>query len=155
MTLQGHEGPVLSVVFSTDGTRIATGSWDNTAKIWDAATGKEQMTLRGHAGAVWSVAFTPDGKRLATASADETADIWDAATGKEQTSLLGHEATVFSAAFSPDGTRLATASEDATVQLYAVDLDNLLKLAHSRVTRDLTPEECKQYFDSGACPKLP
>jgi WD40 repeat protein/energy-coupling factor transporter ATP-binding protein EcfA2 len=155
MTLQGHEGPVLSVTFSTDGKRLATGSWDNTAKIWDAETGKELMTLRGHAAAIWSVVFSPDGKRLATGSADETAEIWDAQTGKALTSLLGHEATVFSVAFSPDGSRLATASLDATVQVYPVDLGDLLTLAHSRVTRGLTPEECKQYFDSGTCPKLP
>jgi WD40 repeat protein/energy-coupling factor transporter ATP-binding protein EcfA2 len=155
MTLQGHGGPVLSVTFSADGRRLATGSWDNTAKIWDAETGKDLMTLRGHEGAVWSVAFSPDGKRLATASADQTAEIWDAVTGKELTSLLGHEATVFSVAFSPDGSRLATASLDATVQVYPVNLDDLLRLAHSRVTRGLTPEECKQYFDSGTCPKLP
>ena len=155
MTLRGHEGPVTSVTFSPDGRLLATASTDITAKIWDAETGKELMTLRGHDGPVWSVAFSLDGRRLATASADFNAKIWDAETGKELMTLRGHEGSVNSVAFSPDGRRLATASNDKAVQVYAVDLQDLLTLARSRVTRGLTPNECKQYFDSGTCPKLP
>jgi len=100
-------------------------------------------------------AFRICSKRLATASSDKTAKIWDALTGKELMTLSGHKDAVVSVAFSPDGRRLASASSDKTVQVYAVDLHDLLKLAHSRVTRDLTPEECQQYFDSSTCPKLP
>jgi|HubBroStandDraft_5_1064220.scaffolds.fasta_scaffold761267_2 WD40 repeat protein len=75
--------------------------------------------------------------------------------------LRGHQNWVYSVAFSPGSKRLATASKDNNTKIwdaetsYAVNLDDLLRLAHSRVTRGLTPEECKQYFDSGTCPKLP
>jgi WD40 repeat protein/energy-coupling factor transporter ATP-binding protein EcfA2 len=155
MTLRGHQGFVYSVVFSPDGGRLATGSADGTAKVWDAKTGKELMTLRGHELPVYSVAFSPDGKRLATGSLDQSAKVWDAETGEELMTLRGHQGEVRSVAFSPDGKRLATAGADATVQVFAVDIDALITLAHSRVTRDLTPEECKQYFDSSTCPKLP
>ena len=87
----------------------ATASWDKTAKVWDAASGKEQFTLRGHEHRVLSVAFRPGGKCLATASQDNTVRIWDAATGRETTVLRGHTGYVMSVAFSPDGTHLASA----------------------------------------------
>ena len=101
-------GLALFSLVGADQMRAA--SPDFTARIWDAATGRELTVLRGHADAVRSAAFSPDGKRIVTASYDRTARIWDAATGKELTVLRGHEDPVLSAAFSPDGTRIVTAS---------------------------------------------
>jgi len=118
MTLKGHGDSVLSVAFSPDGKRLATGSHDRTAKLWDAATGQELTTLKGHGITVTSVAFSPDGKRLATGSLDRTARLWDAATGQELIILKGHGDSVLSVAFSPDGKRLATGSADRTVRLW-------------------------------------
>ena len=63
-TLKGHTDRVWDVVFSPDGTRIATASSDGTVKIWNAESGRELLTLKGHTGAIQSVAFSPDGKRL-------------------------------------------------------------------------------------------
>ena len=59
---------------------VATGSWDNTARIWDATTGELVRALEGHGPSV-RVAWSPDGRRVATGSSDNTARIWDAATG--------------------------------------------------------------------------
>ena len=56
------------VAFSPDGQRIVTGSLDETAKVWDAASGKELLTLKGHSGQVGAVAFSPDGQRIVTGS---------------------------------------------------------------------------------------
>jgi WD40 repeat protein len=75
--LRGHEGDVRSAAFSPDGSRIVTASEDRTARIWDAASGKEIAVLRGHEGAVRSAAFSPDASRIVTASGDGTARIWD------------------------------------------------------------------------------
>lgn len=68
LTLSGDSGTVLSVAWSPDGRRLATGNNDGTAKVWDAAAGKELLTLNGHSNTVWSVTLSPDAKRLATGS---------------------------------------------------------------------------------------
>ena len=69
--------------------RIVTASSDNTARIWDAATGKQIAPLEGHTGGVNSASFSADGHRIVTASSDKTARIWDAATGKQIAPLEG------------------------------------------------------------------
>ena len=117
-TLRGHLGPVHSAAFSPDGQRIVTGSEDQTAKVWDAASGQELLTLKGHGSAVWSVAFSPDGQRIVTGSADQTAKVWDAASGKELLTLKGHGSRVWSVAFSPDGQRIVTGSGDQTAKVW-------------------------------------
>lgn len=76
--LNGHIGRILSVAYSSDGTRIVSGSADGTLKIWESTTGLELLTLTGHASSVNSVAFDDDGLRLVSGSSDKTIRIWDA-----------------------------------------------------------------------------
>ena len=101
-----------------DGSRIATGSFDGTAKVWDAQTGKEMIILAGHAGPVGWVTFSPDGSQLATTGLDDFASrIWEANTGNELFVLKGHQGGVVNAAFRPDGTRLATGADDGSAKI--------------------------------------
>ncbi|MHC4067723.1 MAG: protein kinase domain-containing protein, partial [Planctomycetota bacterium] len=99
-TLRGHSSWVWSASFSPDGTRIVTGSYDKTAKVWDAATDSELATLCGHSGPVTSASFSPDGTRIVTRSRDDTAKVWDAATGSELATLPGDRNGFTSASFS-------------------------------------------------------
>ena len=66
-----------SVAFSPDGQRIASGSYDQTVRIWDADTDQQiGAPLTGHTSRVLSVAFSSDGRRIASASVDKTVRIW-------------------------------------------------------------------------------
>ncbi len=114
----GHGNEVVSVAFSSDGSRLATASSDRTAKIWDATSGEQLHTLRGRTSKVMGVAFSPDGKRVATTSADGTTTMWDAGSGEELFNLPGHGTEASAVAFSHDGTRLATAGQDGTVKVW-------------------------------------
>ena len=115
-TSLNHNGSVIAVAFSPDGKWLATASRDNTARVWEAATGKELARLN-HDDVVQAVAFSPDGQWLATASSDNTARVWDAATGQEL-ARLNHDYVVTAVAFSPDGKWLATASGDNTARVW-------------------------------------
>ena len=70
-----HEHPTIA--FGPDGTRIVSGSRDETLKVWDAESGEVVLTLRGHGGSVESVAFSPDGTRIVSGSDDKTLKVWD------------------------------------------------------------------------------
>jgi WD40 repeat protein/DNA-binding SARP family transcriptional activator len=120
LKLVGHEDWVYDVDFSPDGKRLATSSGEQTAKVWDAATGKELFTLSGHSDLIAVITYSPDGTRLATASDDGDAKVWDANTGEELLTLSGHSDWVNDIVFSPDGTRLVTGSEDKTVKAWDV-----------------------------------
>src|SRR4029077_3330732 len=102
----GHKASIESVVFSPDGTLIASGSQDKTATLWDAATGRAVRTLREFKGTVQGVAFSPDGRLIATSSWDGDLTFWDVSTGKATLTFPG----LCAIAFSRDGTRIAAGS---------------------------------------------
>jgi WD40 repeat protein/serine/threonine protein kinase/TPR repeat protein len=135
--ITGHEDRVRTAAFSPDGARIVTASYDRTARIWDALTGREIRQLRGHTDWVVAAAFSPDGARIVTASYDRTARLWDAASGGEIRQLRGHTGAVTWAAFSPDGRRIVTASNDKTVRIWDADSGQQLLLldGHTDVVR--------------------
>jgi WD40 repeat protein/DNA-binding SARP family transcriptional activator len=157
---------VLHLTFSPDGHRLAatilgTGGEgpvpasqaDGTVMVWDVASGKQQLTLRqGRPGAVYDAAFSPDGARLATSGFDGTVRLWDSHTGAQLITVTQSGSPVRGVAFSPDGRLLASLAEDGTVRVDVVPIGDLVALAHQRVTRGFTDDECRQYLHLDRCP---
>ena len=84
---------VWSVAFSPDSQRIVTGSWDNTAKLWETGSGRELLTLKAHTDWITTVSFSADGLRIVTGSFDDTAKVWEAASPEQVTSWRKEEHT--------------------------------------------------------------
>jgi len=132
-------GYIRSVAFSPDGRFVLTGSADDTARSWDAATGQQIRTFTGHTEGVLSVAFSADGRYVLIGSHDTTAGLWDAATGKQLATLLSFE----------DGGWAVT---DSAGRYDASDPNNVPGLIW--VTDSLRTIELKQLKDNYYTPNL-
>ncbi len=136
LELEGHKKPVFSVAFSPDGETMASGSLDNTVRIWNLpivkkkaiSSGQQQspkykqtLELKGHKKPVFSVAFSPNGKTLASGSLDKTIRLWDVHSGKTFKVIGGPkviESEILSVAFSPKDKILASGDSNCTIQMW-------------------------------------
>jgi WD40 repeat protein len=122
--LHGDSGPVDSVVFSSDGRTLASGSADGTARVWDVATHKQLgPPLTASTLPVTSVALSPDGRTLAVGGDYGAVELWELATHRSFASLTASSLT--SVAISPNGLTLAAAS-DGSVRLWDIVTDELI-----------------------------
>ena len=80
---KGHMGYITSISFSPDGKLLASGSEDNTIKLFDVVSRKELRTFIGHTSGINSISFAPNGKILASGSSDKTIKLWDIVSGRE------------------------------------------------------------------------
>lgn len=108
----------FSLAFSPDNQILASGSEDNTIKIWQPATGNLIKTLEGHTGSVHSVAITSDNKILVSGSEDQTIKLWEIETGEEICTLTGHSGIIYSIAISPDNQTIVSGSQDGTIKIW-------------------------------------
>lgn len=136
-TLTGHHSIVWSVAFSPIppspplergvGGILASGSEDQTVKLWDLHTKQVIRTLQGYAMQVWSVAFSPDGKILASANTGSVL-LWDTNTGQCWKTLHKHTNWSTSVDFSADGQFLASSGSEQIVRIWDVSTGECLKI---------------------------
>jgi eukaryotic-like serine/threonine-protein kinase len=141
VTYTGHLNTVTTVAWSPNGTRIASGSWDQTVQVWDATSGTYPLIYRGHTTNVNAVAWSPlhTGQRIASASGnnffkgDFVVLVWNPATGGHLLTYSGHMQPVHTVAWSPNGAHIASGGEDKTVQVWDARSGSPL-LSYSRHT---------------------
>jgi WD40 repeat protein len=123
-----HTSSVLRLAFSPDGKYLASGSSDQTARLWNVRTGACERVFRGHTSWVWGLAFSPDGRRLATSSGDESARLWSVETGETEVVFKDREQRSYNmgfVAFGPDGRTLVTGCWGTETRIW--DLDGTLR----------------------------
>lgn len=139
------------MALSPSGKLLALGLQDGEVVVFDTNNGQKILQLSGHTGLTLRLVFSQDEMRLASASFDGYAKIWDLETGQELFTLYGNNSNVFGVALSPDGDHLATTGGDGTLRIYSMQMEELIALAESRVSRALTQAECQKYLHE-KCP---
>ncbi|HHP7245479.1 MAG TPA: eIF2A-related protein, partial [Elainellaceae cyanobacterium] len=119
-------GSVLTVAYSPDGRRLATGDSSGEVRLWGVADGQPQLICRGHSNWVWSIAWSADGRSLASGGDDQTVCIWNTRTGQCDKTLRGHSSLIWSVAWSPDRRTLASGSQDQTIRLWDIQTGRCL-----------------------------
>ncbi|MFO0868001.1 MAG: protein kinase [Pirellulales bacterium] len=114
----GHSNSIAWIAASHDGRWLATASFDETYKLWEAASGREVFHSETHGEYVRRIAFRPDDQELAVGV--DSGEIWLRAVdgGTVRRKLVGHTRPVNGLCYTPDGQRLASASVDGTIRLW-------------------------------------
>jgi WD40 repeat protein len=140
--------PAVSPRVSADGSLVAVGYADRTARVWEIATGRLVAELP-HAAPVSGVAFSPNGRFLVTGSGDAPT-IWDLESQRPLLQLFGHRGGVGPVDFSPDGSSIVSGGVDRSVRIWRCEvcapIDEVLRLARTRVLRELTPAERSRFL---------
>lgn len=123
---EGHQKPAWGLAASPDGNTLMTASEDQTAIIWDAATGTILQTLP-HEFVVRTGAFSPDSRRLVTVTNDGMVHLWDTADWREIKQMSGHSSSILYVQFSPDGRYIVSSGRDNTVFVWDVQIGEAVR----------------------------
>ncbi|MEL6495817.1 MAG: caspase family protein [Cyanobacteria bacterium J06623_7] len=137
--LPGHERTIAQIKYSPDGKTIASASWDNSVKLWNADNG-ELITSLKHADAVNSIAFSPDNQTLVTGAENNKIYIWSISKQPQITQVLtGHTDSIKTVTVSPNGKFIASSGYDRQIKIWSSAGELLQTIeAHSLAITALT-----------------
>ncbi len=116
-----HDGAVTAVAAMPDGLKAVTGCGDKKLRVWNLATGVEELVLEGHADPVISIALSGDGRRAVTGAGDKSIRIWDLVSGYQIAELKGHTDAISCVALTPNGRAIVSGSKDRSLQVWDAD----------------------------------
>lgn len=160
-SFSGHTGSVRAVAFSPDGTILASGSTDHSARLWDLSKGTIFKIL-DHSisgiGLVEAIAFSPNGKIFATGGWDNIIKLWDLSNYQTTHTIKGHTSYILSLAFTPDNTALAAGGwatgtpASADLKLWDVSNGQMLRTftGHSGNIKSVQIDASGTYLFSGS-----
>lgn len=108
-TFHGHQGAITTLAFAPDGKSLASGSADDTVRLWNISSGATSFIV-AHLADVQSVAFSPDGQRLGVVAADNAARIWRIGDGAMSSAFTNNGDRITAFAFAPGADRVALGS---------------------------------------------
>ncbi|CUA78464.1 putative WD repeat-containing protein alr3466 [Nostoc sp, PCC 7120] [Rhizoctonia solani] len=151
---KGHTSVVSSIRFSSDGSRLVSGSEDKTVRVWDVERGTTIVgPLKGHTSYVRSIALSPDDSQIVSGSDDGTLRLWDTRSGEMIGSPFeGHTHCVYSVDFSPRGTYVVSGGDEKTVRLWDIRTGRQVESfeEHTRDVWSVVFSPCGQYVASGS-----
>lgn len=119
---------VLTLAFSADGTRLASGAKDTTVRLWNTTGTEAPIMLQEHQGWINALAFSPDGSMLASGDTDTAVHVWDTTSGALLATFRGHLSGIVALKFSPDSRTLASGSVDGTVRFWSIETREALPM---------------------------
>ena len=118
--LEGHAGPVESVVISSKDEFVVSGSTDTTVRVWSLPEGEQALILKGHSGRIGSLAISEKDEFLVSGSDDKTIRVWSLASGLQTLVLNGHRGNVLSVAISNRENFVVSQSNDNTIRVWSL-----------------------------------
>jgi len=120
-TMTGHGGLIKSIMFSSDGKKIVSASYDMTVRVWDAVEGKQIHKLAGHTDIVYSAAISAKGEWIVSGGKDRVLRVWNAETGDSLPSLPEKKSEIHSLRFANDDKWIVAGLLDSVTSIAVLD----------------------------------
>ncbi|MFO7938181.1 MAG: WD40 repeat domain-containing protein [Bacteroidales bacterium] len=150
--MEGHNTLIWSLELNHNDTRLVSGSFDRTFRLWNVVKGEELHVFDKFRKSVLATAYHPSKPIIASGSQEQSVYLWDAETFEEILKIEGHADNIYALDFHPDGSLLASVSRDKMVKVWDVETGKLEHLfsGHERSVMDVKFSHDGNFLISGS-----